>query len=312
MYADVCNSDDVIVEAAIVPLALLITTIKVDTANSSYTANEDCSRMRRGGDSDAAADCEAHRARRGGDADTGYTEVQSGQTVFVFLVALLGVLFISWVVDLISSPNAETLKELKDFHRAQEMMIATIKGEQPTQQNTVGHLDATAENEFRLAAEQSTHKGLRAGGKILRFSDKNMAAAIRKNKEEKGKVGSKSLFFSYQKILDERDPNNKMSTENVKRRQAWQKSGGLAAMMNRGGKGKAGQSISMDRLGLALTKRGSIKGQGSIDTVDESSDGAAAAAFITNKKGKRPSKVQVAPAPQQKGSASSIARSSVV
>lgn len=95
-----------------------------------------------------------------------------------------------------------------------------------------------------------------------------------------------------------------MSTENVKRRQAWQKSGGLAAMMNRGGKGKAGQSISMDRLGLALTKRGSIKGQGSIDTVDESSDGAAAAAFITNKKGKRPSKVQVAPAPQQKGTRS--------
>ena len=132
-----------------------------------------------------------------------------------------------------------------------------------------------------------------------------MAKAIQINKGEKGKVGHSSLFKSYQQILDEDDPGHHMSSENIKNRQTWQKMGGLASMT--GPKKKGSKGMSMDGLGMALTKRGSIqldKGDnGSSGAGDGSSSGggskSASSAFSgPNKRGKRPTRSQVAPAPE--------------
>jgi len=317
-----------LIAGAVIPLALMVGTVEVPYPNATVTA-DDCHRQRlarRGGDAAAASDdCVdggAGRVRRGGGAaaaDAGSELVQSGESALVFLIAVLAIVFVSWLADLFSAPNEETLKELHDFHRAQKMMIATNAANSTEKHPSPGRkstshagagMDENAASAFKLAAEQSTNRGIRGGGKILRFSDKNMAAAIRQNKEENGKVGTKSLFMSYQKILDKHDPGSHMSSQSILSRQKWQKGGGLAAMM-KNGKDGAKKKMSMDGLGMALTKRGSVKVD-NLGTVSEGAAGSAGSAGAAfggpNKRGKRPTKVQVAPevSPEKKSSTSTV------
>ena len=166
-----------LIAGSVVPLALLVETTKV--YNNATAIAADCgapggaSRERRGGDADAVVSdgCDnATRVRRGGDAAADYVVVQSGESVLVFLGALLAILIVSWLVDLFSAPSDETLEELNDFHIAQKMMIASKTSSTSAHAHGTGTLnasgmDAGAASAFKIAAEQSQNRGIRGGGK---------------------------------------------------------------------------------------------------------------------------------------------------